>query len=103
MPQFVVTAYDYTDADALERRMKVRQAHTYLISEMRAQGKIICGLAMLDGSEKMIGSTVICNMERRAEVDAWLAVEPYITGKVWEKVDVKPAKLGPSFADLIKG
>ena len=102
MPQFVVTAYDYTDADALERRMKVRQAHTDLISEMRAQGKIICGLAMLDGSEKMIGSTVICNMERRAEVDAWLAVEPYITGKVWEKVDVKLAKLGPSFADLIK-
>jgi uncharacterized protein YciI len=102
MPQFVVTAFDYTDADALERRMKVRQAHIDLISEMRAQGKIICGLAMLDSSEKMIGSTVICNMESRAEVDAWLAAEPYITGKVWEKVDVKPAKLGPSFADLIK-
>ena len=102
MPKFVVTGYDYTDAQALERRMKVRDAHTNLISEMRTKGKILCGLALLDAAEKMIGSVVICNMNNRAEVETWLAAEPYITGKVWEKVEIQDARIGPSFADLVQ-
>lgn len=102
MPQYVITAYDGTDEGAMERRMKVRQAHMDLISQMRKEGKVLCGLALIDANEKMIGSTVICNMKDRAELDAWLATEPYVTGKVWEKIEVKDAKLAPTFNDLIK-
>ena len=27
-----------------------------------------------------------------------LAAEPYVTGKVWERVEVRPCRVGPSFA-----
>jgi uncharacterized protein len=101
MPQFVILAYDATDEGALERRMANREAHIAAMTQARAQGKMICGLALLDATGKMIGSNVIVNMESRAEVDAWLATEPYVSGKVWESINVLDAKIGPTFADMI--
>ena len=32
-------------------------------------------------------------IERRAS----FRVEPYVTGKVWEKIEIKPCKVGPMF------
>ena len=29
----------------------------------------------------------------RAELDAYLAVEPYVVEKVWEKIEVEPMKV----------
>ena len=46
----------------------------------------------------MIGSICIVELPSRREVDAWLAAEPYVTGKVWETVEVAPCRVGPSFA-----
>jgi len=103
MQQFVILAYDATDADAINRRMAAREAHTAAMAQARAEGKMLCGAALLDDSGKMIGSNIIVNYESRAELDAWLAVEPYIVGKVWGEVKVIPAKLGDTFKDLIKG
>lgn len=102
MKQFIIIAYDATDDKAIERRMAARDAHTQTISKLRTEGKILCGTAILDDKEKMIGSVVITNFASRAEFDAYLAAEPYIVGKVWEKVTVLPGKLGPSFNDLLK-
>ena len=101
MPQFVILAYDATDTGALDRRMANREAHIAAMTKSRAEGKMICGLALVDDAGKMIGSNVIVNMADRAEVDAWLAAEPYVTGKVWEKITVMDAKIGPTFADMI--
>jgi hypothetical protein len=102
MPQFVIIAYDATDADAINRRMAAREAHTKAIAVARAEGKMLCGAALLDDAGKMIGSNIILNFPDRAAVDAWLAVEPYVVGNVWDKISVIPAKLGDSFRDLIK-
>ncbi len=100
--QFVIIAYDATDTDAINRRMAARDAHTKAIAQARAEGKMLCGAALLDDAGKMIGSNIILNFPSRADVDAWLAVEPYVVGKVWDKIDVIPAKLGDSFKDLLK-
>src|SRR5262249_36936153 len=102
MKQFIIIAYDATDAKALERRMASRDAHTQTINKLRAENKVLCGSAILDDSEKMIGSVVITNFASRAEFDTYLATEPYVVNKVWDKITVLPGRLGPSFNDLLK-
>ena len=102
MQQFVILAYDATDADAINRRMAARDAHTTAIAQARARGNILCGAALLDDSGKMIGSNVVVNFPSRAEVDSWLASDPYVVGKVWENITIIPARIGDAFKDLIK-
>lgn len=31
------------------------------------------------------------------DVHKWLAMEPYVTGDVWRKIDIKPCRVGLSF------
>ena len=100
--QYLVIAYDETDEKALERRLAVRADHLAKIDELRDANKILCGAAILDDTEKMIGSVLICNFDSRVELDDWLREEPYVTGRVWEKIEVKLCKVGPSFAGLAK-
>lgn len=95
--QFLLLAYDATDAGALERRMAAREAHLATIDRYRAAGNMHIGAAILDDGGKMIGSCIIAEFPDRAGLDAWLAEEPYITGKVWDKVSVSGCKIGPSF------
>ncbi|MCW3474149.1 YciI family protein [Limobrevibacterium gyesilva] len=93
MPQFVVIAYDGTDPDALARRMAVRPAHLENVKPMVAAGQIIAGGALLDDAGGMIGSVSIVDFPDRAGLDHWLATDPYVTGKVWQKIEVKPFRL----------
>ncbi len=102
MKQFIIIAYDANDADAMTRRMAARQEHLELVKEMRAAGQIIFGIAIVDKDEKMIGSMMVGNFPSRAECDQWLAVEPYVTQKVWHDITVIDGKLPPTFADLLK-
>jgi len=98
--QFLVLGYDGTDEHALERRMAAREAHIAGCDELHKSGQMLYGAAILDDNGKMIGSAIVCDFEDRKELDAWLDKEAYVTGKVWEKVDVKPCKVGPSFVHL---
>jgi uncharacterized protein YciI len=101
--QFLVLGYDGTDKEALNRRMAARPAHISLGDKMRDAGKMLYGAAILDAQEKMIGSILICDFENRMELDAWLKQEPYVTGKVWQRIEVHPCKVGPSFVGLRPG
>jgi uncharacterized protein YciI len=93
--QFVVTAIDYTDANALERRMSQREAHLAGVRELIAAGHFLSGGALLDDAGKMIGSSLHMEFPDRASLDAQLAKDPYISGKVWEKIEVQAVKLVP--------
>jgi len=93
MQQFLVVAYDYTDSEALERRMKARQAHLQSARELKAKGNLIEGGAILNEDGKMIGSTLLMVFANRDELDACLQTDPYVVGKVWEKVEVQFVKL----------
>lgn len=94
---FLLTAYDATDSDALNRRMAAREAHLELVKINQAKGHAKFGAALLDDAGKMIGSMMVLDYPDRAALDAWLTVEPYITQKVWQKIDIKPCKIAPSF------
>lgn len=98
--QFLVIGMDGQDEKALDRRLAVRETHLALGEKMKAAGQVICGAAILDDQEKMIGSVLICNFPSRNELDQWLKEEPYVVGKVWQTIEVKLCRLAPSFAAL---
>lgn len=88
--QFILIAYDGTDPGALERRMNVRPEHLEKIKSVKKSGHYVCGGAILDDTEKMIGSMIIYDVENRAELEAILCNEPYIYNNVWENIEIRP-------------
>ncbi len=98
--QFLLIAHDGDDAEASARRMSVREAHLALGSQMAAEGRMLYGGAILDEADKMIGSVLVLDFPGRDELDEWLRVEPYMLGDVWQRVDVQPFRVGPSFVGL---
>ena len=80
--QFMIVAYDGTDEGALNRRLAVRDSHIAGAIELKNKGNLIAGGAILDDAGRMIGSTTYVAFESRAELDAWLERDPYVTGDV---------------------
>ncbi len=80
--------------------MASRPAHIALSNEAIPRGEQIFGAAVLSEEGKMRGSVMVVDFPSRQELDAWLAREPYVTGKVWEKIEIHPCKIGPSFEPL---
>ncbi len=91
--QFILIAYDGTDANALDRRMKSRQEHLEKIAHIKKAGQFLCGGAILDANNIMTGSMILYEVADRAELDRLLEDEPYITNKVWEKIEIRPFRL----------
>lgn len=96
--QFLLIAFDGEDELALERRMQSRPAHIAMSDEAIKRGEQLVGAAILSDSGNMRGSVMIVDFSSRSELDAWLAKEPYVMGKVWQKIEVYPCKIGPSFS-----
>ncbi len=94
---FIITGHDGSDNKALERRMNVREEHMHGVAEMVKHKKLLYAAAMLDDAGTMIGSTMIVDFESREVLDQYLQIEPYVTGKVWQKIDVTPCKIPPVF------
>ena len=88
--RYVVHAYDYTDPEVLRRRMAVRPDHLDKVRELSQAGNFVLGGALLDQEGRMIGSMMVLDFEDAADLERWQASEPYILGKVWEHIDIKP-------------
>ena len=93
MKQYLVTGYDYTDAEALQRRMNVRPHHLDGAKALKQNGNYILGGALLNDQGNMIGSVMVLQFETEEGLEAWEKSEPYIIQKIWESVDVKPFKV----------
>ena len=99
--QFIVTAYDFDDEDAINRRLANRDAHLAGLEKMARAGNFLSGGAILNQQGKMIGSSAHVEFPSRADVDAWIKNDPYTLGKVWNNVDVSEGLLFP--VDKFKG
>lgn len=100
---FLILATDGEDPEAPERRQAARESHlTY--SEMAAKtGEQIIAAALLSGEEKkMTGSAIIVEFDDIEGVKEWLDQEAYVTGDVWQNVQIFPCQLAPHFAHLAK-
>ncbi|NUU22215.1 MAG: hypothetical protein HOV68_11990 [Streptomycetaceae bacterium] len=95
--QYLLIAYDGKDDQALDRRLRVRDRHIATCDELVAQGRMHFGTAILDDAGTMIGSMLVLDFPTREELDAYLAVEPYVVGDVWREIEIKPCRVGPSF------
>lgn len=93
MKQYLITGYDYTDSEALERRMRVREKHLAGVRILKQRGNHILGGAILDEQGIMVGSTMIMQFETPEAFNHWLETEVYITEKVWDKVDIRPFRV----------
>jgi uncharacterized protein YciI len=88
--QFILIAYDGTDPQAPDRRLKVREEHLRKIHQLKKDGKFLFGGAILNENGKMTGSTIVYEFPDRHALDEHLKSEPYITGGVWKKIEIKP-------------
>ena len=93
--QFMVTALDFTDDGALERRMANRESHLAGARALIAQGHFLSAGAILDDKGKMVGSTLHLQFQDRASLDTCLNADPYVSGKVWEKLEIREVRLVP--------
>jgi uncharacterized protein YciI len=93
--QFVVTALDHTDADALQRRLANRDAHIAGARTLIADKRFLSGGAILDDAGRMIGSTLHLDFPDRASLEQYLQQDPYISGKVWDRIEIRQVKLLP--------
>lgn len=93
MPQFMILARDGTDPEAPARRMAARPAHFAGIGDLVAAGQLICGGAQLDDAGQMVGSYAVCDFASRADLDAWLAREPYLQAGVWRSIEIVPIRI----------
>lgn len=91
--QFLLTAYDGTDADAPSRRLKIREEHLRKIAGLKRDGEFLFGGAILDESGKMIGSMIVYEFPDRQSLETKLKHEPYITEGVWKKIEIQPFRL----------
>ncbi|KAI0710317.1 hypothetical protein C8T65DRAFT_648552 [Cerioporus squamosus] len=91
MPYFAVYAPDYTDEDAINRRLAVRETH---LANAAKNPAIKIGGAMLspkealdtpDAQKKMAGSLMIFEANTYADVKAMIESDVYWTGNVWDK------------------
>jgi len=91
--QFLVIGYDGTDAEALERRLKVREEHLAKIGELKKRAECLVGGAILDETGKMTGSMLVYEFPDRKALEEKLKDEPYYTKGVWQKVEIQPFRL----------
>jgi len=90
---FVVIAHDGDDSQAPDRRMKARPAHMEGAVRMKENGSMLTGGAILGDGGAMIGSVMVVDFPSRTELDAWLAADPYVTGDVWRRIEVRPFRV----------
>ncbi len=94
--QFIVRGLDGKDDGALDRRMAARQDHLAGAKKMYKKGKWLYAAAILNDDEKMVGSVIVCDFESKADLkQQWLDTEPYVVGKVWEKIEITRVQVAP--------
>ena len=91
--QFVVIGRDGTDPEAPARRQAARRSHLKGIEPLVNSGNVLLGGAILDDDGIMRGSVIVADFPSRTELDAWLMGDPYVTGDVWQEVEVAPFRV----------
>ena len=94
--QFIVTGYDGTDDKALERRLAARDKHIQTFKNNLKNKSFLYGAAIINNEGNMSGSVIICEFPSKEILkQEWLDKEPYVLENVWQKIDIKEAKVPP--------
>ncbi|PLW76287.1 YciI family protein [Cohaesibacter celericrescens] len=85
---FIFTAHD--KAGALEIRLANRDDHVAFLKDNAATIKVAGPLLSDDG--QMIGSSLICEAEDKAALEAVMATDPYAKAGLFESSSIVPWK-----------
>lgn len=96
--EFFVRGYDGTDEGSKARRDAARPTHLELAARMAAEGRFLYTAAILDEGGRVTGSAIFCDFPSRKELDEWLAMEPLVTFKAWQRIEVERCMPGKAFA-----
>jgi uncharacterized protein YciI len=90
---FMIFAWDRPDDEGVARRDATRAAHGETITALFEAGRVLFGAGVFDDEGVVRGSLIIADYPTRAEVDAYLAGEPFATAGVWDRVEVHPLRV----------
>jgi uncharacterized protein len=90
--EYLVIGMDGTDADALDRRLAVRETHLVGAQVLADRGELLSGGALLDDEGRMIGSSMHVAFADEAAFRSWYENEPYVTGDVWRDITIRPMR-----------
>ncbi|KAJ3263734.1 hypothetical protein HDU76_012256, partial [Blyttiomyces sp. JEL0837] len=105
--RYLIIARDFTDSEALNRRLKVREHHLARAKQSFDNGMLILGGAMLRESDGVMNGSVLMveidvggkgdanALEGLEEAKKWAGEDVYVKGGVWESVEVLPFKVAP--------
>lgn len=96
--QYLVIAQDSIDPESHDRRLKNRPEHLKHIEQGKEEGKIKYAAALLNESEIMCGSMLICDFPDTTTLSEWLADDVYLLDKVWGKISIQACKTAPIFS-----
>jgi uncharacterized protein YciI len=84
MAKFVIIGLDGPEGQT--RRKIHREAHLDRLSKLSKEGRVVLAGPFSDGS----GSLIVIEAASREEAEAFAGEDPYVTGKVFQKVEVRP-------------
>jgi len=73
--------------------MNARPEHLEKVSVLKKTGEFLFGGAILSEDGQMKGSMIVYDFPDRKALDEKLSEEPYITGNVWQKIEIRPFRL----------
>ena len=89
----MLLAWDVPGESGVARRGELRAAHVEGVTERFHDGSVILGAGIYDDAGVVRGSVVILDCESRADVDSYLATEPFQVDGLWARVDIHELKL----------
>ncbi|KAG0284064.1 hypothetical protein BGZ96_011561 [Linnemannia gamsii] len=91
--QFILIARDFTDPEAITRRLNMRTKHLVEAKALKKSDQIHSAGALLsDHSDlgKMVGSVILFQADNAEEVRKLVERDYYVSGKVWENYEILP-------------
>lgn len=72
-----------------------RPEHLKQASEHKKAGRVLFGGAIMDEKtqQRMVGSCMLWQVESREELRRFLEKDPYVKGRVWQSIIIRPFKM----------
>lgn len=89
---FIVEALDFSDDDAINRRMAARKEHLKYATALKESKQLLYAVALINDN-KMIGSSLIYEVNSSEELEKIISDDPYTKAKVWDKITIKECRV----------
>ena len=101
MPYFCIHAFDHPNR--LEDRKRLRDSHRARLRQHDHPVVVRIGGPLLDDAGQMIGTMLVIEAETKAQVEAYLAGDPYLPEGLFRAVTITGFNWGLGQPEVIDG